>query len=94
MDSLHIFLFCLIIFLLVLSMKVLKIFLGLSSSSGHSNVVVGLAVQLLCTRDGDPYCQALPLPTQGQVYPDIDHIIMTLYPLLVDSSVNLLQCLE
>ena len=41
MDSLHICLSCLIIFLLVLSIKVLRIFLSLSSSSGHSNVIIG-----------------------------------------------------
>ena len=41
MDTLYICLSCLVIFLLVLSIKVLRIFLSLSSSSGHSNVMIG-----------------------------------------------------
>ena len=54
MDVLNIFVFCLVCFLFVLSLKILKIFFGLSSSGGHSNIVIGLALQLHCTRDGDP----------------------------------------
>ena len=54
MDLLNIFIFSLVCFVFVLSLKILKIFFGLSSASGHSNIVIGLHLQLNCSRDGDP----------------------------------------
>ena len=54
MDLLNIFIFSLVCFVFVLSLKILKLFFGLSSASGHSNIVIGLHLQLNCSRDGDP----------------------------------------
>ena len=54
MDLLNIFIFSLVCFVFVLILKILKLFYSLSSTSGHSNIVIGLHLQLNCSRDGDP----------------------------------------
>ena len=54
MDLFNIFIFSLVCFVFVLTCKILKLFYGLSSSSGRSSVVIGLHLQLNCSRDGDP----------------------------------------
>ena len=54
MDLLNIFIFSLVCFVFVLILKILKLFYSLSSTSGQSNIVIGLHLQLNCSRDGDP----------------------------------------